>query len=534
MRLAVFLAALAAALGLAVSTAPAKAPGSLDLVRKGLARAVEAGDLDAAEASGYQALAKRAVLELGKLPRGRADTLRGALGDVAGRWGSYTTPIALTLFSMLEVNMRELAARRLPASGSDIQGGDGVVYRFVTGHGYAFHPLANFARLNTLVLGGRDEDASRLAAALAARGVSYGRGIVWQYTFPFGRGKPPWISGMAQAVAAQALARTADAVQDPILMEAATGAYSAIPGRLVTAFPPTGPWIKLYSFDPAPVLNAQLQAVLSIGDYARLSGNSGAAGLAAQLRRSAETLLPRFDTGYWSLYSLRGTESRLDYHDYVITLLKKLAVRTGASLWRDTADRFESYETEPPVLKLPAADAAAVTQPLVIYPDPEDGYLDRVEYSVWLSKRSSVTLHAGGEATTFSFGHGWSTIAWAPGPRAPGIYRPYLTAVDPAGNGARLVLRQAELRTDSAPPEIDAAIGGRRTLVWKAVDEGTPYLELTIRLVSGTKRKALDLGRRELHGLVTLRLPPGSWQGTLIAENTAGKRASVDLGTLPR
>ena len=58
------------------------------------------------------------------------------------------------------------------------------------------------------------------------------------------------------------------------------------------------------------MLNAQLQTVISIGDYAQISGNTGAAGLAAQLQVAAETLLPRFDTGYWSLYSLEREASR--------------------------------------------------------------------------------------------------------------------------------------------------------------------------------------------------------------------------------
>ena len=39
-------------------------------------------------------------------------------------------------------------------------------------------------------------------------------------------------------------------------------------------------------------------------------------------------MLPRFDTGHWSRYSL-GAESSLHYQDFVIDLLKTLAKRTG-------------------------------------------------------------------------------------------------------------------------------------------------------------------------------------------------------------
>ena len=57
--------------------------------------------------------------------------------------------------------------------------------------------------------------AQRLADALIARGVYQpGGGVGWEYSFPFCGGRAPWISGMAQAVAAQAFARTAELVPD--------------------------------------------------------------------------------------------------------------------------------------------------------------------------------------------------------------------------------------------------------------------------------------------------------------------------------
>ena len=81
--------------------------------------------------------------------------------------------------------------------------------------------------------------------------------------------------------------------------------------------------------------------MISIGDYAQISGNTGAAGLAAQLQSTAEALLPKFDTGYWSLYSLGGDESPLSYHDYVVTLLVSSrtarATRPGATSRRSSS-----------------------------------------------------------------------------------------------------------------------------------------------------------------------------------------------------
>src|SRR5581483_4812024 len=124
----VVLAALAAALsfaGLAASAPPAKPPGPFDLVKKGLAQAVADGRLDQPLAAGYLAVAKKAVTLQPKLPPARAEVLRDALADVAAQWRSYLAPRALTLFSMLEFNERELSAHPLPASGADRFGEDG-------------------------------------------------------------------------------------------------------------------------------------------------------------------------------------------------------------------------------------------------------------------------------------------------------------------------------------------------------------------------------------------------------------------------
>src|SRR4029079_13179510 len=181
------------------------------------------------------------------------------------------------------------------------------------------------------------------------------------------------------------------------------------------------------SYDRVPVLNAQLQAALSVGDYAELSENAAAAALAGRLTRAAHALLPRFDTGYWSLYSLRGDESSLDYHDYVISLLRKLAARTGDSAWRGAADRFLEYESEPPVIRVGPA-------PPTLFPRPEDGFRDAALIRFWLSKRSTVTLLVAGTRVTATFGHGSNTLWWPAGDAEPGTYHPFLTVVGPAGH----------------------------------------------------------------------------------------------------
>src|SRR5439155_1429450 len=134
----------------------------------------------------YTAIATQAVTEQASVPPLRAQTLAAMLKDIAAQAGSYTAPWALTLFSMLQFNVQQLAVHPLPASGTDAYADDGVLYRFVKGHGFEFHPLAEFGALNTLVLAGKADAAQQLASALVARGEPKDGRLLWSYPFPFG------------------------------------------------------------------------------------------------------------------------------------------------------------------------------------------------------------------------------------------------------------------------------------------------------------------------------------------------------------
>ena len=58
---------------------------------------------------------------------------------------------------------------------------------------------------------------------------------------------------------------------------------------------------------------------------------------------AARTLLPQFDTGCWSLYSLEGSPASLHYHTYHVGLLHQLAAETGDPFWKQTEDRWRGY-----------------------------------------------------------------------------------------------------------------------------------------------------------------------------------------------
>ncbi len=510
------------------SVGSAARPAPAALVRQGLGQAVERGDLTQTEAAGYRATLTNVLAAAKGLPPLRARLLEAVVADLAVQWRSYTAPRALTLFSTLVVNAKWLSTNALTGPHPDIEGDDGAVYRFFSGHGYVFHPLANFAKLNADVASKDEAATAHLASALLARGVVSGRSLVWEYDFPFAAGRPPWTSGMAQAVAAQAFARAGTLLSDQNFLDTADAAYDAIPG-LLSPSSPAKPWVALYSFDRVPVLNAQLQAALSVGDYATISGNAAATAMATRLTAAARSMLPRFDTGYWSLYSLRGDESPLDYHDYVIGLLRKLASRTGEVVWQEAARRFQDYESEPPVIRLRGA-------PATVYPRPADGFLDEAPIRFWLSKASTVTLLVGGKRVTRSFPHGENTFLWSPGAADPGTYRPFLTAVGPGGTSAGRAVAPVTVAAVPGPPPVEVTVTAPATVTWSSVAEGTPWLHLRLRLSdgSGSVARTIDLGHRGLAGTRHLELPPGRWHATMLASNSAGRTSAVSLGYLPR
>ncbi|HXV58436.1 MAG TPA: peptidoglycan-binding protein [Gaiellaceae bacterium] len=274
-----------------------------------------------------------------RLSPGKAAVLALVLDDVADAAPSAGEERLAALAGLLEANAAGLEAGPLVLDSGGLADGTGAVYRFFADHGLQFHPLASFARLNQLARDGREQEVRRLAGAMVARGSRAGRTTVWEYGFPFG-GPAPWTSGLAQAAGAQALARAATLLSDPALLEEAGRAFRAIPAGL--SLPLGGAWIREYSFSDMAVLNAHLQSILSLTEYAELTGDEQARGFVARLTEAAGTLVGEFDTGCWSLYSHGGSPASPAYHDYHVRLARRLA-RSEGGVWRETAARWDGY-----------------------------------------------------------------------------------------------------------------------------------------------------------------------------------------------
>ena len=379
-----------------------------------LTRAVKAGSVDRATAARDRAEINRAARLIRHLPGARGSHVAVALNEIASFSGRLSGTRAVALFGQLKANSDYFSKHWAPRDRTDITDADGVLYRYFARRCFEFHPLGAFGKLNQRINAKDVAGTERLAKALIARGVHQYGGVGWEYYFPFGGGNAPWLSGMAQAVATQAFTRAAALLPDDeaAFLHAARGAYRTIPGHLMSNLP-AGPWIRLYAFDSTPVLNAQLQTIYSLRIYAAKTGDAAASWLVGKMQDAAVAMLPYFDTGFWTYYSLPHTLSTMHYQDYVVRLLNLLS--HSDKRFADTAARFASYRTQPPAFRL------------------QPGGLGQLRF--WLSKPSRVYASAGGQGQTAWFGDGWHVLRWSEPTRA-GIYPVGLSARDWAGNSA--------------------------------------------------------------------------------------------------
>jgi hypothetical protein len=388
-----------------------------------------------------------------------------------------------------------------------------VVYRTSWQGKRYFHPLASFGKLNSALAAGQQRRANRLASTLVARGTRERGALVWRYNARRD-GPASWESGLAQAVAAQALARAGR-------MDAARRAFRAIPDRLLIRLP-EGPWIKLYGYSNVVVLNAQLQATLSIADYARLAHDARAKRLARSMRQTTLVMLVRFDTGSWSRYSLGGEDETLEYHEYVTSLLWKFARRTHGWRWRVYASRFRSYRYAPPRIR-------AGGPPRPFFPVPADGFRDKTTLRFWLSKPATVTFRISGQAWRSGFGRGWQRYALSPRRLTPGVHAVVATATDRFGNTTWQRLQPVRVLRDVTPPLLGAELAPWQ-LYWRSADGESPWVALRLRIEDSSGVQVVKLGRQPSEGAVPVALPLDLTRSvTLVATDSSGNQTWLPL-----
>lgn len=232
--------------------------------------------------------------------------------------------------------------------------GSRLVWEYYPGQGIELQQHDSFSTADALCKAGHIAACTQLVSELIPLAADRSGRLAWEYYFNYGGGVPPWTSAISQGTALQAFADAYKATKNSLYLAVGERALA-----LFTAAPPSGVAVKTslgaryveYSFDPAPgdeVLNAYLQSLIGLDDFAQTSKSPLAAGLFAAGNAEAQAELPQFDTGSWSLYK-PGVEDSLAYHELVIGLLQHLCTMTRASVYCTTASHFESDLKAAPV-----------------------------------------------------------------------------------------------------------------------------------------------------------------------------------------
>jgi hypothetical protein len=348
--------------------------------------------------------------------------------------GMLTTSRLPALFLTLDRNRQWWTTGPLLNAAQRVEfAGSGLVWQYYPGQGIELQVLGSFGRADGLYTAGPTEYSQMraLLTELIPLAAIRSGGLTWEYYFSFDGGAPPWTSAMSQGTALEALARAYQAFGD--------GRYLTIASRALSIFqhgPPAGVSMSTqlgrrylqYSFAPdAAIINAFLQTLIGLYDYAHVSGNQQAARLFAAGDAEALAEVPHYDTGAWSLYE-PGQEDTLDYHVLVTGFLHALCTRTGAPVYCTTAAHFDSDLTTPPSLKLLTVSARTRKTSAIRF---------------WLSKYSRVGIVLlRGTRTVFTtsadFPYGVSEFS-IPKLTAPGSYTVRLAATDLAGNFNRII-----------------------------------------------------------------------------------------------
>jgi hypothetical protein len=331
------------------------------------------------------------------------------------------------LFLILRRNTQYWPRQPLPADRDHVTfRGSRLIFEYYAGNGLQLQPLVNFKQAN-LMHGACVKDTGvpcdrrglrRLLGELLATASRRGGFKTWEYYFEFGGGRPPWISGMAQATAIQAFARAAQLLGAPSYLEHARAAFGAFrkpaPTGVRTTGPFGGPHYLQYSFAPGLyITNAFLQSLIGLYDYAEITGDATARRLFDEAEPEARRELPASDTGDWSTYSYRGAESTREYHELLREFSASLCSRLRRKVYCDAARNFLGYMTDPAELEL-LAPSGLVTK----------GVPTQIRFSVSKLSAVQVTVTRDGrvaldELATFRRGSG--SLTWKPG--ATGTYR---------------------------------------------------------------------------------------------------------------
>jgi hypothetical protein len=404
-------------------------------VPKRLSQLQRAGSITMAQERSYLTAWRAAGRAHGKLHGPR----RVELGAVIATLQALTARRQLTvsrlpaLFLTLRRNVQWWKSGPLLGSGARVEfSGSSLVWEYYPGQGIELQVLGSFGKADGLYSAGRTHYGRlrSLLGELIPLAVHRAGGLAWEYYFSFDGGQPPWVSAMAQGTALEALTRAYRATHETsylTLAHQALGILRRRPGTGVAIRERRGTRFLQYSFAPRlDIINAFLQTLIGLYDYASYSGDRVAWRLFAAGSAEARAEVPHFDTGAWSLYQ-PGLEDDLSYHELVTGFLQQLCSRTGASVYCETAAHFHAYLHTPPKITQLTQRGTARRRLVLRF------RLSKVSHVGIVILRGSQTILA----TSAQFPH--SVHGFAVPALRRGTYTVHLAATDLAGNFHRTI-----------------------------------------------------------------------------------------------
>jgi hypothetical protein len=327
-------------------------------VHSDLARFAQTHAITTSEYLSYSSTLGAAITSKNRLRGTRQAELAAVLANMhAMAVSKQLTPSRLpALFETLARNRQWWTTGPLLGSGQRVEfAGSQLVWEYYPGQGIELQELGSFGKADGLYTAGRAEypQLQELLSELVPLAADRGGGIAWEYYFSFDGGRPPWTSAMSQGTAIEALTRAYKAFHDPSYLSVAHQALA-----IFTVAPPAGVKVATslgarylqYTFAPGTsIINAFLQSLIGLHDYAKTSGDAEALGLFRAGDAEAQAEVPHFDTGAWSLYQ-PGIEDTLSYHELVTGFLQQLCSKTKAAVYCTAATHFEAYLKTPPSL----------------------------------------------------------------------------------------------------------------------------------------------------------------------------------------
>jgi hypothetical protein len=395
----------------------------------------QSGSLTAAQHRSYLRAWEGALRTEKRLRGTRAAELESVIANLHGVAAAHAMTVSRlpALFLTLKRNVQWWTHGSLLAAGQRVEfAGSQLVWQYYPGQGVELQELGSFGKADGLYTAGPAHygQLQRLLGELIPLAVHRAGGLAWEYYFDFDGGRAPWVSAMAQGTALEALTRAYRATGDPAYLasaHAALGILTRRPGTGVALPEAHGTRFLQYSFAPgADIINAFLQTLIGLYDYAKVSGDAQAERLFTAGDQQAQAELPRFDTGAWSLYQ-PGLEDTLSYHELVTGFLTQLCQRTQAPAYCQTGARFKAYLRTPPTVKLLTQRATAKRGFALRF------RLSKVSHVGIVLLRGTRTILA----TSATFAHGVRRVLVAGLSR--GTYAVHLAATDVAGNFRRTV-----------------------------------------------------------------------------------------------